>query len=392
MLKVLYLAGGFPSPDNPSHGIFNQRAADALKELVNLTVVHYRIFLPGRKVLQIVEDNDYKRVILCVPYFPFFNVWLYGINNAIFRFWSKIFLHRYFMQADLVHASDGNLGVFAAQLKKSYNWKLLVQFIGGDLNQDLPPQMNRPWLKNWLDKIDGISFNSLSLKRAFKQFFGGHPQTKVIYRGVDTQHFSPADSNQSYSKTVFYYLGGLPNYRTFEHGRNTKGGQTLMDAWAIIDRIYPKANIELRFAGPDSDIQMVQEWKKQLRHPIRVRLIGKINPNDIPDFHREGQVALIPSLEEGLPNVSMEAAASGNLIIATEVGGIPEVVENQYNGLLIPPNDSEALAKKIEQVIQNPEMIATLGKNGRTRMEKDFSSITFGSRYVQFYQQILAEN
>ena len=87
-LQVVYLAGGYPTTDNSSHGIFNQRAAIAIKDHVSLTVIHYRIYKPGRKFYERIAEDGFTRIILCVPYSPVWENKLYHLNNRLFYFFT----------------------------------------------------------------------------------------------------------------------------------------------------------------------------------------------------------------------------------------------------------------------------------------------------------------
>ncbi len=386
-IKVVYLAGGYPTPDNPSHGIFNQRAANAIKKYVDLTVIQYRIFKPGRKFHQIIKEDGFMRIILCVPFSPVLENKLYYFNNSMLYFFTLIYTRSILKTSDIVHASDGNLSVFASWLKSRFTFKLLVQFIGGDINQDLSRIYKKKWMQNWTRRLDAISFNSIALLNRYNELFGKHDFHKVIYRGIDTASFFPSNNNAEL--IIFYFLGGLPNYRTFTYNRNTKGGLNLMKAWSKLDKEIKTAKMKLLFAGPDSNIEMVRDWKAKLKEPQRVEIIGKINPADVPAFHRSGNIALIPSLEEGLPNVAMEAASTGNLIIANAVGGIPEIITNTVNGLLCETSDEVGLYKKMKWIIENPSQIKTIGKAARENMELNFSSKDFGEKYFEYYKEIL---
>lgn len=347
------------------------------------------MFKPGRKICEHIVEEGFTRIILCVPFIPVWEKKFYYVNNRLFYLFTLLFAGSVFKKADVVHASDGNLGIFASWLKKKYSFKLLVQFIGGDLNQDLPRVYKKSWMRNWKKGLDAVSFNSLTLGKRFVELFGEHPKTRLIYRGVDTSFFTPA--KEKLPPVVFYFLGGLPDYSTFTHGRNTKGGMNLMKAWSKLDTEIKGENIRLLFAGPDSDISMVKEWQSALQEPARVKVLGKIDPAGIPGFHKSGNVALIPSLEEGLPNVAMEAAATGNLVIANAVGGIPEVICNGINGILCDTNDAEGLYAKMKWVIEHPDQIATMGKKAVENIQMNFSSKDFGKKYVEFYQEMISK-
>ncbi|MEP7164092.1 MAG: glycosyltransferase family 4 protein [Ferruginibacter sp.] len=385
-LNVVYLANGYPTKDNPSHGIFNQRAANAIKDHVNLTVIQYRIYKPGRKFAEHIKEAGFTRIILSVPYSPVWESKLYYFNNRMFYFFTLFFARSVLKNADIIHASDGNLGIFTSWIKKKHAFKLLVQFIGGDLNQDLVQFYKKNWMQNWKSRLDAVSFNSMSMQERFKELFGAHPVSKVIYRGVDITKFSSAGNGTG--KLIFYFLGGLPNYSTFEHGRNTKGGLNLMKAWTRLDEEIKGDNIQLLFAGPDSDIAMVKEWRLTLQEPGRVDILGKIDPVGLAGFHRKGNICLVPSLEEGLPNVAMEAASTGNLVIANGVGGVPEIISNYVTGIICETNDADGLYEKMKWVIQHPEQVEVIRDNAAKHMQANFSSRDFGKKYFEFYTEM----
>lgn len=388
MIKVVYLAGGYPSEDNPSHGIFNKRAVTSLQHLTDLTLIHFRIYKPGRSFYGEETIDRHKKITLCIPFIPVLDHYFFRLNHFIFRIFLQLFCSNYLKTCDLVHASDGTLGVMISPLTKRYDFKLLTQFIGGDLNQDLTKHKGKRWLLNRLGRVDAFTFNSHTLMKTFyEQVTPTQNQVcRVVYRGVDTRKFKPI--KKTYKNLNFYFLGGLPNYLNFKHGRNTKGGRTLMEAWIGCEKEAFEKQAKLFFAGPDSDIMEVDNWKKSLQYPQLVEIVGKVSPDKIVDFHNSGNVIIIPSLEEGLPNAMMEGLACGNIPIATNVGGIPEVL----NGLdidLIESNSVEMLRKRILQILNSPENeLEELSKRCRHYIEEKFDSSSFSINYLELYKQI----
>lgn len=384
-LNIVFLVSGFPTPDNPSHGIFNKRAAMALRELVNLTVIQFRIFKPGRKLVERIQEEGYERIILCVPYSPVAERQLYYFNNKMLARAIRFFAGKKLMQAHLVHAGDGNVGVVATWLKRKYNFKVLTQFIGGDINNDLPAIKSKSWMKNFASDLDAVSFNSKASLETFHSLFGKVAREKVIYRGVNTSLFSPVEHKKN-ENLCFYFLGGLPNY-SHEFGRKTKGAYLLMEAWDRLEKEHD--DIMLRFAGPDGNIDISQNWRNGLKDPSRVELFGRLSPDGIPEFHQAGHVCLIPSLAEGLPNVAMEAMSSGNLVIATQVGGIKELISHEENGLLCEKVDAESLYAMMKKVMLHRDLIQNLGSKARATILDKFSNADFGKKYFDYYQEIL---
>lgn len=388
-LNVLFVVGGYPTLDNLSHGVFNKRAAEGISQFVSLTVLHFRIYKPGRKVFTKSEDEGFVKYTLCVPFIPIYQKKLFSINNLIFYVYSRLYASNLFKNAQIVHTGDGVLSVFISKLKCKYNFRLIAQFIGGDINQDLDGLQKSSWVKNWLKNLDGVAFNSKALKSKFDFLFGSHKNNKIIYRGINLELFKPSDSKVLGLR--FYYLGGLPNYTTFTHGRNTKGGLNLMKAWELIDSNteYDSKNIHLSFAGPDSDIEIARKWKNSLRLPKRVSLVGKLSHTEIISFHNNNNILLIPSLEEGLPNVSLEASAVGNCIIATKAGGITEVLENEINGLVCEDYTVDSLFNEMKKVINNFNTLGSYGSRAREVAEEKFNSSNFAQQYFEFYQKTI---
>jgi len=385
-LNVVFLVSGYPSPENPAHGIFNKRAAEAIKRFVTLHVIQFRILKPGRGFVKHIQEDGFKRTIISVPFIPFAESFFYYLNTKIFYWTTRIFAGKILASCNLIHAGDGNVAVLSTWFKRKLDVKVLGQFIGGDINSDLPAIKNKRWMRNFAKELDGVSFNSLETKNTFNRFFGACKNERVIYRGVNTEVFHPHSGKEVNAEIIFYFLGGVPNYRS-DFGRNTKGGFLVMEAWSRLEKEFE--HISLQFAGPDGNIEMMEKWRNDLKFPQKVTLSPRLSPEKIPLFHREGHVCLIPSLAEGLPNVAMEAMATGNLVIATKVGGIPELIKDAVNGLLCNKPDADSLYATMKTAIQHPELIKLLGVEARNTVLTNFSSTDFGKKYAEYYQYLV---
>ena len=96
-----------------------------------------------------------------------------------------------------------------------------------------------------------------------------------------------------------------------------------------------------------------------------------------------------PALAEGLGVAALKAAAAGVPVVAFEAGGLPEAVLHEKTGLLVPPEDSEALAAAIGRIIEDGELGRQLGEAGRTRMQNEFSIATMADKHVALYESVL---
>lgn len=103
-------------------------------------------------------------------------------------------------------------------------------------------------------------------------------------------------------------------------------------------------------------------------------------------------IVVVPSLSEGFGIVAAEAMALGKPVIASRVGGLPEVVEDRITGVLVPPDDSAALALAIDEMIEDPEGRQAMGAAGRERVETEFTAHRMSQAYMALYAELLGES
>jgi glycosyltransferase involved in cell wall biosynthesis len=109
---------------------------------------------------------------------------------------------------------------------------------------------------------------------------------------------------------------------------------------------------------------------------------------DTPAFLANTDVYVISSLSEGLPLTLLEAMAAGVPVVATAVGGIPEVIDKAKSGWVCPPNNPEALADAMRQALLAPDL-ATIGARGRAAAKKSFSIQRMARDYEDLYHVLL---
>jgi len=111
---------------------------------------------------------------------------------------------------------------------------------------------------------------------------------------------------------------------------------------------------------------------------------------DIPSLLAASDMSVLPSLSEGLPNSVIEAMAIGLPVVATEVGGIPELIRQGRSGLLVPPGDTAALAESVIAVLNNPFLSKRLGEAARLHIQTGFSFEKMFQETVALYRTVLA--
>lgn len=97
---------------------------------------------------------------------------------------------------------------------------------------------------------------------------------------------------------------------------------------------------------------------------------------------------VLPSYTEGLPNVALEASAAGVTVVATAVGGTPEVIEDGLNGSLIPPGDPDQMAEAILNYLRDPLLRKQVGQAGRQRMEDEFTFAAQARAYMDLFDRV----
>lgn len=111
--------------------------------------------------------------------------------------------------------------------------------------------------------------------------------------------------------------------------------------------------------------------------------------DDMHNILAESDIVVLPSYREGLPKVLLEAASCGIPIIATDVPGCREIVHDGKNGILVPLKDYNFLANVIKELINNPEKRKSMGVNGRSLVEREFSEDIVVSQTIKVYQELL---
>jgi glycosyltransferase involved in cell wall biosynthesis len=153
-------------------------------------------------------------------------------------------------------------------------------------------------------------------------------------------------------------------------------------------RALPNAIVALVGDGPDR--AQLERQAQDLGLRDRVVFLGQ--RADIPELLACCDVAVLPSLFEGLPLAALEAMAAGKPVVATRVGGTSEVIQDGVTGLLAAPADPDALAQAIGAVLSSPAHARSLGAAAQARVARSFSVEVMTEQVTNLYDQVLAAN
>ncbi len=168
--------------------------------------------------------------------------------------------------------------------------------------------------------------------------------------------------------------------------RAQKGHKTIADALLRIQGVFPA--VKCLFVGADLLNGAIHTYvqAKGLRNVV----IFTGSREDIPELLSVLDVFLLPSTWEGFPKSILEAMAMQKPVVASNVGGIPEIVEHQKTGIIIPPQDSNALTEAVIELLHSPERASQMGQFGYQRVKEHFSIDSVVKHTEAVYDQFLS--
>lgn len=164
-----------------------------------------------------------------------------------------------------------------------------------------------------------------------------------------------------------------------------KGSYDLINAFAKVLKVYPAATLTLAGNG---DVERAQMLINTLGLQNRVVLTGWIDAGAREELLTRATIYTLPSYNEGLPVSVLEAMASSLPIITTPVGGLPDLIENGVNGMLVAPGNVDELAAALISLICDPQLSAKLAKAGHTTVTQKYSQAAIMPILEDIYQSI----
>jgi glycosyltransferase involved in cell wall biosynthesis len=204
----------------------------------------------------------------------------------------------------------------------------------------------------------------------------GTPQNKIsiIPEAIDIDRFL---INAQERENIILFVGSLiPR----------KGCKFLIQAFSQVANALP--GFQLYLVGEGADETELKNLVADLEIGDRVFFEGARSREEIPDLMGRAKLFVLPSLEEGLGVVLIEAIASGTPCIASQVGGIPDIITPDV-GILVPPGDSKALADAILDLLKDPDRWSIFSSAAKERASKEFNRENFAEKFQAIYSQIL---
>lgn len=168
-----------------------------------------------------------------------------------------------------------------------------------------------------------------------------------------------------------------------------KGADALVRAFAQARSFLPDARLLIAGDGPER--QHLEKLIQEFNLASNISLLGHLTPGEMEQAFASAWVQVVPSRwAEPFGLVALEAMWRGTAVIASQCGGLPEIVSDGKTGFLIPPNDSEALATALLNVLQDKNLAENLGKNGRQHALFNFNDNAETEPFIELYQRLLS--
>jgi glycosyltransferase involved in cell wall biosynthesis len=170
--------------------------------------------------------------------------------------------------------------------------------------------------------------------------------------------------------------------------RAEKGHRTFLRAAAMVARQMPEARFVVVGDGPER--RQLEQLASELDIPARVLFAG--DQRNVPQWLAAMDLAVLASDTESFPNAVLEAMAAGRAVVCTDVGGVPELVDDGVTGYLVPPSNAEAMSTRIVELLRNPALRRAMGDAGRAKVLRQFTPEQMRNKLEAVYDLVLREH
>lgn len=222
---------------------------------------------------------------------------------------------------------------------------------------------------------------SKDIKRMLTDLGVSPNRTRIVHNGIDVEEFAP--SREPKVDNLLLFVGRL----------DPKKGLPVL----IRSLDYLKTPVKLVIAGPLSHdvaysekvLTLIEKASKRTIH--KILYVGVPEKSELIRWYQKASVFVCPSLSEPFGIVNLEALSCQTPVVGTAVGGIPEVVRDHENGILVPPKDPRRLAEGIQYLLDNEKDRLRFGEEGRRSVVRNFSSEIIAKKLREIYEEMTSQ-
>jgi glycosyltransferase involved in cell wall biosynthesis len=207
----------------------------------------------------------------------------------------------------------------------------------------------------------------------------GCPPEKIciIPNGVDTNKFRPLGEEQP---NLLLWCG-----RFIEQ----KGLKYLMEAFEIIAKEKQNSQAKLALTGNGPLFPKIYEMARKRKIIDNIIFMDHLPHTEIPTIMNKASIYVLPSLQEGMPYVLLEAMACGKAVVGSDIPGINDVITHMKNGILVPPRDSQSLAQAVTTLLDDESLRRKIGKRARKLMVEKYSWDKITAKIGKLYRETM---
>lgn len=313
------------------------------------------------------------------------NPWLYCLV-PLFILGQSITLYRLLKKHDFyaIHAHwiipQGLVAVLVTRLIKQ-KIPIVCTSHGGDL-YGLKSGLLKKLKIYVLNQVDKITVVSQAMKQEVLSLGISEDKIQVISMGVDLQKtFVPNPHIQRISKSVLF-VGRLVE---------KKGLVYLLEAFEKVIKKYPQATLNI--VGSGTEELRLKQQVKELNLEQNVKFMGSVENSQLPILYQQHEIVVFPSIigkdgdREGFGLVLVEALGCECAIIATDLPAMQDILTDQQNALIVPQQNAQEIANKLEQLFEHAPLREQLGKNGRSFVVQHYDWEIISQRYLLMFEQ-----
>ncbi|NOZ06113.1 MAG: glycosyltransferase family 4 protein [Chloroflexi bacterium] len=272
--------------------------------------------------------------------------------------------------------------LFGLAARRRNGMRLVASFHGAELMLARRYPGLQPVLKRLTRDFDAISANSAFTARLVREITGKEAVV-IPYGSTIGEHDSPSTETAPVTKdkpATILFVGRLIE---------RKGVPYLIEAMAHLNRQTPAATLNIVGTGSEQAALEQMATERGIRDDIR--FLGRVSSQELAHLYATCDAFALPSIvdrhgdTEGLGVVLLEAMSHGRPVVATNVGGIPDIVKHESTGLLVPEKDAPALARALNRLLTDEELAERLGQAGQDYTRAHFTWSSIVDRIIELY-------
>jgi len=394
-VRICLISEEYPTPSTGRGGIGTYMYTLAQ----GLSKVGEKVFVISRSEKKEEEYQDGSVFVYCIPpiQFPvplvhtYLNI--FGYSLAVNRKLKKVIGEK---EIDIVEAPEyGAEAFFFSRTKKRI--PLVVRLhtshiVTEEVTGIKPDSYSR--IVRWMEKetvahADLVTSPSRSLAELCQDKMQVKKSFSVIPNPIDTSRFIRKGYRDRLSTQVILHVG------KFQDLKNTK---VLIQALPEVLKRFPQAKLRLigsdTLTGPrrSSYRQMVEGLAHELGVKDKVEFSDMIPRKELIEHYQQARLAVIPSLFENFPFTCLEAMSCGCPVIASNVGGLPEMIEDGVSGFLFQPDNKEELAEKIVALLSDPALAESMGNEAAIRVRRYYSQEVIIPQVLNVYRRLAGKS